>query len=359
MIKNIFNAITPDNIKDIPLIKEAITIFIETLIESSSISIDIKDAFKNELMKDEFMKVYLNDIYTILSSMNTKPEIIERIDFINEIYNVGDISKPDYINKDAFLNILGVLNEEYFNTIKSFKEHKGTIASISFIYEMVNGLLINSDEEVPFKLEEIDTFNFKVEGSLPRIIYDEIVRPLAHPIGFVYVYSQVVSQYVKDEFLLEYTYSEVELYVNCYETGKHPYADQVVDIEVDVNYLKITFDNGSYLEEIEELVVFHSVDGLSDISYPENCNIYIDYVAIPHTQVKDETKFQVELNGLHDAYFDYGQVVSIIGDDMLIGDDLLIGGRQVMDEFEITTEITGLPLVGSLVIGSFTVGQIG
>jgi predicted transcriptional regulator len=82
-IKEIFSAITPDNIKNIPVVRDQMDIFIEILEELSKESIDIRNAFENTRIKEELIKIYLDDLYTVFKQIQFNQSIDELIEKTN------------------------------------------------------------------------------------------------------------------------------------------------------------------------------------------------------------------------------------------------------------------------------------
>ena len=77
---SIFKAITPDNIKDIPVVEDSMRIFIEILKENSPISSDIRIALSEETtdsIAEELPKIYLNDYYDMIENLKTNKDIKE------------------------------------------------------------------------------------------------------------------------------------------------------------------------------------------------------------------------------------------------------------------------------------------
>ena len=84
-IKGIFEQITPENIKNIPIIQKSIDVFIQALEDLSKESIDIKNAFENEKIREELIKIYINDLYQIFSNVQNNRDVIDAIERINSI----------------------------------------------------------------------------------------------------------------------------------------------------------------------------------------------------------------------------------------------------------------------------------
>lgn len=302
-IQNIFGAITPDNIQNIPLIKDAMDIFVETLEELSSESIDIKNAYDNENIKDELIKIYLDDLYTVLQKIELNRKIIKRINDLNAIYGDG------YFNTDLIFNIANYINEEHFITFRSFKEKKGNIASIQYIYDLIATYASGGDTKLDFELTEYEPFNFSVKGSLLDEFYEHVVRPLAHPLGFVYSYDRYMNLALEDFYPeANFIYDTSELEIRCLRDDGSTYTiDYLMDgeekrtvINVDTiiqgtdRIKRIWFDdadedgdNGTYLKQtttsLGQTYVSYMQYKISDDDiiieeYTDQCSIYHNYV---------------------------------------------------------------------------------
>jgi len=192
-IKEIFSAITPDNIKNIPVVRDQMDIFIEILEELSKESIDIRNAFENTRIKEELIKIYLDDLYTVFKQIQFNQSIDELIEKTNAFYGT------EYYKKNILADFVSYINEEHFLSIKSFKENKGTTSAIEYIYELVLSLIeTNEVSPYPFTLIEKEPFNFKIKGSMNELFYENIVRPLAHPLGFTFTYERIIRLLLED-----------------------------------------------------------------------------------------------------------------------------------------------------------------
>ena len=218
-LQSIFKSITPENIKSIPVIQDAMDIFISTLEEVSSVSIDVKNAFENTNIKEELIKIYLDDLYNVLQQIQFNQKIVEYIERSNNTYGT------EYFKKELIYNITNYINDEHFLTIKSYKEKKGTTQAIKYIYDLISTFVMTGDTQHPFTLTELEPFNFKVEGSLPTVFYENIIRPLAHPLGFTYYYEQILKLVLEDFYAeLNFVYTTYELEVRCLKTTGETYT---------------------------------------------------------------------------------------------------------------------------------------
>lgn len=305
-LKNIFDSITPENIKDVPLIEDAMSIFIESLEELSKESIDVKNVYSNEIIREELIKIYLDDLYRVFKNIQLNQKIIDRIDSLNGIYGNND----QYFNKDAILNMASYLNDEHFMTIKAFKESKGTEKAIEYMYSLISVFVSPSDNGESFQLIENDVFDYTIRGELPEEFYNYIVAPLAHPLGFTYTYEQYLSLILEDFFPGEnISYDINALEVRClfpdgttkvtdfkyyYDENGNIVTDEngtpVQRVVVDVTVIndvgerrkKILFDDGTYLLQVSltsgsTKVYFYDENDEIIRNFTQQCSIYFDY----------------------------------------------------------------------------------
>jgi hypothetical protein len=286
-LQSIFDAITPENIKDVPLIKDAMAIFIDTLEELSKESIEIRNIFQNAFIKEELFKTYLNDLFMVFKRLENNQKILDTIDILNNNYKQQTGTDEDVVSRDIVYNISKYVTEEHFLTFKSFKETKGTVLAIEYIYELINSLFNNQLSDIKFELREEGPFRIDMTGPLPRDFYDYIVHPLAHPLGFVYTYDRAIKFLLEDYFsLVEIGVSFAELKVVCFnlETGEISediYIDEqnprnVVDYKEysinDIRYREYYFDDGTYLKQTT------NTDNSSSVVYlDENDNTIKSY----------------------------------------------------------------------------------
>lgn len=313
-LQSIFNTITPDNIKDIPLIRDAMEVFIETLEELSKESIDIRSVYQNEILKEQLVKMYLDDLYNVLKEVQLNEQVLRVVDEINER------SGTDFYNKDVIINISKYITEEHFLSFKSYKQHKGTKESIAYIYELISNLISTDEIDSDFRfIEGTDPFTFEVEGGLPSEIYEYIIYPLAHPVGFTYKYTRYISLKLEDYFPgLSVEYNTRQLEVRSLfpdgSTEVTKYIDRLLseqqqealgldpDLEVinleniqegTLRIRNVYLNNGTYLrQETTDLgqttVFLYNDDDTLIKQFDGQASIYLDYTPIFNTTVTDE-----------------------------------------------------------------------
>lgn len=325
-IKSIFGSITPDNIKELPVIQDAMDIFIETLEELSKESIDIRNIYRNEKIKDQLVQIYLDDLYNVLKAVQSNEQVIAAVDRINQFY--GESGK-EVLRKDAIINISEYINEEHFLSFKSYKQNKGTKEAIEYIYNLIYGFVGTDADRADIRfIEDGRPFHLDIEGGLPAEFYEYIIYPLAHPLGFTFTYTRFISLLLEDYFPeLSIEYNTTVLETRClFEDGttkvtkfidknlsKQEQIDAGLDPDLKIIEIKnliegpnrvrlIYLSNGQYLrQETTNLgqtnVKLLEGEGSNTVivnSFAGQCSIYIEYDAIFNTTVKDEKTWFIE-----------------------------------------------------------------
>ena len=214
---SIFKAITPDNIKNLPIISDSMEIFIELLAENSAISKDIKRSLSEDTtisIAEELPKIYLYDYYSMIENLRTNKNIVNKFKKWNDALSyfvidgkenfqidpmgmpvindrltinhflIGDKGQDGTSNSNApstghqlslkdetddninwnmsplsgKLDILkhSILQNkaENYYINRKFKESKGLKKSIFFIYDIINEHIFNPDERRPLVINE-------------------------------------------------------------------------------------------------------------------------------------------------------------------------------------------------------------
>lgn len=363
-LQSIFESITPDNIKDVPVIQDAMAIFIETLEELSKESIDIKNIYSNDLIREELIKIYLDDLYNVLQQIQVNQKIIDKIDSINAIYNAGKLPTDpqyEYISKDIITNISKYITDEHFMSFRSYKEKKGTAAALKYMYSLISSFVNSGDNQVDFTITTTgNPFEFNVDGPLPIEFYEYIIYPLAHPLGFTYAYNQYVSLLLQDYFPEEqFTYTVNVLEVRCLQTDGTTivtdYSSRQVTkitntVEGSTRIKRIYFDvpyAGEYLEqqttELGQTTVYLKNETSILITFGGQCSIYFDYNFDIKTTVSDELSFIDTSNLTDDAAL---QTNTTEADSLVIG-----AGNEIT-----TSQQYGITCEDYLVIGGSYLG---
>lgn len=340
---SIFNAITPDNIKGIPVIEDSIRIFIELLNEKSIISKDIMNVLSErttDVIASELSKIYLYDYYSMINNVKNNKTIINKFEKWNSALSTDlyPISLP-VIGNGLFINyfsigepgaVLTVDSGESqsegtveFNTFpfatklaqleqnilqhkadnyrvnRLFKESKGLKKGIQFIYDILNEHLVNIDERLELEFSETgNPFELVIKGSVDKDIYAESVAYLSHPLGFVYEYTYVSELKFQDNYALSVNYNIKQLEVRCLSGNVDPYTQKVTNIYERENYLRITFADNSYLLQENDIVRYYDKNDflIKMYSSANHCSIFVDYEIIYNTALTDEVIFNEKLS---------------------------------------------------------------
>lgn len=277
-LKEIFRAITPDNIKDTPITKDSMDIFIDIIKERSKQSIDLSSYTENKEIRRELFKTYLGDLYDVLDGIKDNQKIIDLIRRRNEIYkSAGESDDFEFISSKVLEEMINRISDEHFVAFRSFREKKGTIKGIEYIFHLI-ATLINAPEGIDYIIIEGENpFELAIEGTLPPEFYYFLIAPLAHPAGFTYSYAQSVIWELIDYFFpIEIQYTVKQLRTNCINTDPvtgakvnrtYDFSDRkVIDVKVETftwpRATKIYF-GGEHLGEYLENLVYS--DGNSTV----------------------------------------------------------------------------------------------
>ncbi len=331
MLKEIIPAITPSNITDIQLLKDSLDIFLDYLSKHSDISLDIKNILSEDKIPiyEEFVKIYLDNIYKILTQSEHNDALYDKL---RTMYRaVG----KDIENIDLSIDPVDLLKKDYILTNKSYKESKGTPKAMEYIYNIIirSGIQedILNDNLGNFRyIETGNIFEYKIEGTMIDEMYEHFVKPLTHPVGWAYFYQRVFYESWSDYFDLEFIYTFTDLKVKCmngfiftndnYLTNiSHDDNKLVQDIVedgvarpgnkvvfVDIEYFgegsnrskktTVYFENGQYIISVDDprSLIFYNADNTVNIDYDNehgNCGLHIIYSIKKVSTVKDNIEF--------------------------------------------------------------------
>jgi hypothetical protein len=179
MLKGIFETITPESILNNPLYSKLIPVFISVLEEKCKISINMNNTFRDTdaVMMQQFIKMYAASYYAVLSRME----------------HLNLVGQPDFQSEQFIVpSIEEFFTFEHISNIKRFAENKGSKVAIEYANNLVESLNkgVLQKKFQDFYIDELGLFYFGIHGNLTREAYDRFVKPLAHPVGFIYDYMQ-------------------------------------------------------------------------------------------------------------------------------------------------------------------------
>lgn len=218
----IFDAIVPDNIKNIPLVKKSLSIFIEMLNRNSAVSQRILKLYsvddetwytvddvgnekivsdskflkesKDNLKKGLFM-TYLGLLYDCISKAQLNNNIREATRMRN------------YKSSLIFEEQHNILTSEFLGSFRLVQQSMGTENAIHYIYQFAKYLetgYLRDDLTLDSKVPSNFVMNY--DGSLHKYYFSEFMHDLAHPVGWVYAYTTMLSFILEDYFGIEFIY---------------------------------------------------------------------------------------------------------------------------------------------------------
>lgn len=218
----IFDAIVPDNIKNIPLVQKSLSIFIEMLNRNSAVSQRILKLYsvddetwytvddvgnekivsdskflkesKDNLKKGLFM-TYLGLLYDCISKAQLNNNIREATRMRN--YNSSLIFEEQH----------NILTSEFLGSFRLVQQSMGTENAIRYIYQFAKYLETGYlKDDLTFDSKVPSNFVMNYEGSLHKYYFTEFMHDLAHPIGWVYTYTTMLNFILEDYFGIEFIY---------------------------------------------------------------------------------------------------------------------------------------------------------
>jgi len=240
-LKGIFNAITPENIKSIPLIADAMEIFIENLEENASVAESISSIYDNSydandsaIVKDSklnlrkgLLDVYLSVLYNTLKTAQSN-------EIIKAKFDQSGITEDS--NSPFLKDVERIISDEHFITNKSFKEKLGTELGVKYAYNLTK-YLESAEITNDLELTEVKPFHFTSYGSVLKEMYENIVKPIAHPLGFTYDYKQIIDESIKELFGLILIYKVNEIEVRNVDGRFVVFTEELDDTNIKADFL--------------------------------------------------------------------------------------------------------------------------
>lgn len=213
-LKSIILSITPENLKKIPLLDVSINIFVDTINQTNEIAQRITALFEVEesqndsemikrskaILREGLYLTWIYSLYTSLKRLCGDPEIMK------------DIDKFNYTDSALKHGLSNLINPQFLSTNRTFSQKVGTEQAIRYIYYFGKYLETGSYEN-DLEVFEKNPFILEYEGSMGKRMFRSTVKPMAHPIGWIDTYTQVIKLVFQCFFGIEIfkTYSKIEL----------------------------------------------------------------------------------------------------------------------------------------------------
>ena len=309
--KSAVKSIIPSNLRKNKLIKEVMDIVCDFVWEKSSVAVEISELFKktNKVTFNEILQVYMKNYFDCITRNNNNPELLKQI---RDAHRRAKHKNWDSIKLD--IDILKTSS----NDIPFYKKlmiKSGTFEGLTEMYHKINnfkieeGILATSDF---FEIEEgPENLTYIARGEMLEEIWENYVKILAHPVGWIYSYIRTYLLQFEDYFLSKRVFDVRYFKIICKGEEKDDYllnrdfknglkiVGNATIKSIEQNPFKITFESGEYLVE-DDVVRLYSRNHKLLKEYPDTCSISIDYDSHVETAIRDEVKFRSDF-GLNET----------------------------------------------------------
>ncbi|MCD6436184.1 MAG: hypothetical protein J7L15_07330 [Clostridiales bacterium] len=144
-------------------------------------------------LKDKLAEIFMHNVYSITSNAKHNYVFRSRLKATLTKAGIQDAAILDDIN-DLF-------TEDRFIINGTWREKKGTEIAMKYsAKQAIDSHLQPIELQVPFKwdITSVDPMTYTVEGSLLPSIFEVFVRPLSHPISYIYEYKMVCEEIITD-----------------------------------------------------------------------------------------------------------------------------------------------------------------
>lgn len=216
-LQNIFESLTPDNIKNIPVVKNCMQAFIDQLKRDAAVATKISKLYDIDSTEYFYIdsnnnKITHSDSNIVkLSKENLKIGLVQF--YINVLYKLIEEAATNSNVKTAlalreydspiFNDIEKVLNFEYLGGFRYFQQSAGNRDSINYIYEfsvyLERGYAVRD-----LQLKEYPPMHMEYSGSLHESMFTNFMKKLVHPAGWTQNAETVAAVYdLTDYFGIE------------------------------------------------------------------------------------------------------------------------------------------------------------
>ena len=252
----------PETMREDPDFQRLIHLYCKTLEETFEYSSDViqtklvdslmeKFSKTNESRYTDFrqdiLRVLLNELFYTIDDAENSGVLYNKLE---EVYNRVGLS----VSGLEIAKMLDrIITEQNIVANKSFNQNKGKYSGFVYINNLIDLAIsgVEKTESNYFKLIEgtrdnpKDPFNYRVETSHYKETYEELVKPLVHPLGFGYVVSTMLFILLEDYFglRLEQTLEYAE--IRCLQQdGSYTTTNLLEKYEL-VSFNEYTKENGT------------------------------------------------------------------------------------------------------------------
>ena len=265
MYTNLYSEIiqfVPEAMREDPDFQRLIHLYCKTLEETFEYSDDvIQTKLVDSLMekfsktnesryadfRQDILRVLLNELFYTIDDAENSGVLYNKLE---EVYNRVGLS----VSGLEIAKMLDrIITEQNIVANKSFNQNKGKYSGFVYINNLIDLAIsgVEKTESNYFKLIEgtrdnpKEPFNYRVETSHYKETYEELVKPLVHPLGFGYVVSTMLFILLEDYFglRLEQTLEYAE--IRCLQQdGSYTTTNLLEKYEL-VSFNEYTKENGT------------------------------------------------------------------------------------------------------------------
>ncbi len=197
--------------------------------------------------RQDILRVLLNELFYTIDDAENSGVLYNKLE---EVYNRVGLS----VSGLEIAKMLDrIITEQNIVASKSFNQNKGKYSGFVYINNLIDLAIsgVEKTESNYFRLIEgtrdnpKESFNYRVETSHYKETYEELVKPLVHPLGFGYVVSTMLFILLEDYFglRLEQTLEYAE--IRCLQQdGSYTTTNLLEKYEL-VSFNEYTKENGT------------------------------------------------------------------------------------------------------------------
>ena len=197
--------------------------------------------------RQDILRVLLNELFYTIDDAENSGVLYNKLE---EVYNRVGLS----VSGLEIAKMLDrIITEQNIVASKSFNQNKGKYSGFVYINNLIDLAIsgVEKTESNYFRLIEgtrdnpKEPFNYRVETSHYKETYEELVKPLVHPLGFGYIVSTMLFILLEDYFglRLEQTLEYAE--IRCLQQdGSYTTTNLLEKYEL-VSFNEYTKENGT------------------------------------------------------------------------------------------------------------------
>ena len=197
--------------------------------------------------RQDILRVLLNELFYTIDDAENSGVLYNKLE---EVYNRVGLS----VSGLEIAKMLDrIITEQNIVANKSFNQNKGKYSGFVYINNLIDLAIsgVEKTESNYFKLIEgtrdnpKEPFNYRVETSHYKETYEELVKPLVHPLGFGYVVSTMLFILLEDYFGLRLEQTLEYAKIRCLQQdGSYTTTNLLEKYEL-VSFNEYTKENGT------------------------------------------------------------------------------------------------------------------